>query len=89
MDAFGVWNAYGEGDYFLDDTTGTSRGIGIEVTNPAILTKALVRAVQKLLQTLDEDFEVHFALTSCGLFSDVFVSRSEILTDDLNLIRSA
>lgn len=89
MDAFGVWNAYCEGDYFLDDATGLSRGIGIEVTNPAIFHKAQVEAVQKPLCTLDEDFEVHFALASCGLFSDIFVSRNEILTDDPNLIRGA
>ncbi len=86
LDAFGVWNAYGEGDYFLDDFTDMSRGIGVEVTNAKILNESLVGAVQKLLRTFDKEFEVHFLVAIKGLLFDLFVSRNEVITDHPKLI---
>ena len=78
LDKFGACSPYGDGDYFIDDLTDISRGIGVEITNASILNEPLVRSVQTLLNTFANAFEVHFLVIIKGLLFDVFVSRNEV-----------
>jgi hypothetical protein len=81
LDQFGEWNAYGEGDYFLDTILTLSRGIGVEITNVNMLTRELLVAVQTFLAKLEHAYEADFAFHIEGAFYDMFVSRGGIVTD--------
>lgn len=81
LEQFGQWNAYGEGDYFLDEIVVLSRGFGVEITNPSIVTKKLLRCLQEFLQDLDQNYEIDLAFNLDGKFYDILVSSDAVVTD--------
>ncbi len=81
LSRFGKWDAYGNGDYFLDEVANLSRGIGVELNNPTMLSKEFVRSVQSCLGSLDQEYEIDFALMVDGDFFDILVSQTTVTTD--------
>ena len=81
LDKFGRWEAYGQGDYFLDDILTFSRGIPVEITNPTMITADLIGTLQTFLQSLQHCYEINLALTVDGNFYDMFISREGLITD--------
>ena len=68
-------NAYGEGDYYLEPHIADSRGLGLEVTNPRIITPNLISELSDAVRRIDPRWEIY---VGSGEFDfGIFVSASE------------
>lgn len=76
MAAHGENNAFGQGDYYLEPSIMRSRGIGFEVSNPKIVTMALLRGLQKLAADHAPEWEIF--LRSDNFDYDVFISPAAV-----------
>lgn len=73
----GVFDAYGQGDFYAGDNADLSRGIGVSITSDKMLNDQLIPAVFRILDSLAEDYEVLIEVESDGLHY-VAVARDRI-----------
>ena len=71
----GVNNAYGQGDYFLEPHLANSRGLGLEVTNPRIVTSELIDALSNAVNQFAPRWEIFLGSGECDF--GIFISASE------------
>lgn len=72
---YGENNAYGEGDYYLEPHISNSRGLGLEVTNPQIITIELIRELSDAVRRIDPKWEIYLG---SGVFDfGIFISATE------------
>ena len=76
LSEFGVNNAYGQGDYYLEPAINMSRGLGFEVCNDAFITEPLLFRLQGLLTSIAPNWE--FYLRSDNFDYGIFVSTEAI-----------
>lgn len=68
-------DAYGEGDYNLEPHVTDSRGLGLEVTNPTIVTSRLIDELSDSLRRIDTRWEIY--LGSSNYDFGIFISADE------------
>lgn len=84
LQEFGENDAYGEGDYYLDNGYGRTRGLGFEVSHESSLENPqVVPAIQRLLASLPDEYEVCIQGENFDFY--VYVSPREVkaFTEDL------
>ena len=72
----GVNDAYGQGDYCLEPYLTRSRGLGMEITNPAIITHQLLKELQAILAVHAPNWEIY--LRSGEFDYGIFIGLSEV-----------
>ncbi len=77
LETLGVFDAYGQGDFYVGDSADLSRGIGVSITSDKMLNDLLIPAVLRILDSLAEDYEVLIEVESDGLHY-VAVARDQI-----------
>ena len=77
LETLGVFDAYGQGDFYAGDSADLSRGIGVSITSEEMLDDLLIPAVLRILDSLAEDYEVLIEIESDGLHY-VAVARDRI-----------
>lgn len=75
---FGRDDAYGQGDYYIGDSAGLSRGIGVCITSKKPLVQSLIPLTHAYLKTLDHSYEIDFTVSTRDGDFEVFVSTDEV-----------
>lgn len=76
MASHGENDAYGQGDYYLEASIARSRGLGMEITNPAIITHKLIKELQGILAVHAPNWEIY--LGSGEFDYGTFIGLSEV-----------
>jgi hypothetical protein len=76
MARHGVNDAYGQGDYCLEPYIARSRGLGMEVTNPDIITHKLLEELQDILAAHARNWEIY--LRSGEFDYGIFIGASAV-----------
>ncbi len=76
MTRHGVNDAFGQGDYYLEPYICRSRGLGLEITNPAIVTLTLLDELKALVAKNAPGWEIH--LRSDNFDYGIFIGPTEI-----------
>jgi hypothetical protein len=75
LDQHGIWDAYANGDYYLDGNPGESRGIGFEITSERMQNPVLFNCLCKYPQAVPETYEI-FVNNPLGF--SIFVGRDYV-----------
>jgi hypothetical protein len=67
-------DAYGEGDYYLEPRIVDSRGLGLEVTNPNMISPKLISELSDAVRRINPLWEIYLGSGECDF--GVFVSAS-------------
>lgn len=70
-------NAYGEGDYCLEPHISASRGLGLTITNPGIISPELFEQLGECIRDTDTRWEIY--LGSDEYDFGIFISSTEVL----------
>lgn len=76
MASQGVNDAYGQGDYYLEPSISRSRGLGLEISNPEIISTQLLQKLNSVIATRAPDWEIY--LRSANFDFGVFIGPSII-----------
>ena len=76
MARHGENDAYGQGDYCLEPAIARSRGLGMEITNPIIITYQLLEELQGILAIHAPNWEI--CLRSGEFDYGIFIGPSEV-----------
>jgi len=77
MARHGVNDAFASGDYYLEPSICRSRGLGLEINNPAIVTRALLDELKTLVAKHAPGWEIY--LRSDNFDYGIFIGPTEIL----------
>ena len=77
LGTLGDFDSYEQGDFYAGDSADFSRGIGVSITSEKMLNVLLIPAVLRILESLEEDYEVLIEVESDGLHY-VAVARDRI-----------
>lgn len=76
MARYGVNDAYGQADYCLEPYISRSRGLGLEITNQAMITHELLGELQAVIASHAPNWEVY--LKSDNFNYGIFIGASDI-----------
>lgn len=77
LDRFGTWDAYEEGDYYLGDNAGYSRGIGVALTSEKVLQPTLIPALTRFLKSQRRDYEICLTVSQDRDYL-IFVGKDQV-----------